>query len=93
MSGLQTVLGSTHVVESLLFSMFSSSLSFDFDLILGSFLTFWVLNGVFGGRGVVQKNVLGSTHVVQQLLSDKVISILTFDLWLNFGVVFDILGR
>ena len=39
--GSKTVLGSTHVVEQLLFSMFSSILTFDFDLIFGSFLTFW----------------------------------------------------
>ena len=35
--GLKTVLVYTHVVEQLLFSMFSSSTTFDFDLILGSF--------------------------------------------------------
>ena len=29
---LTTVLGSTHVVEKLLFSMFPSTLAFDFDL-------------------------------------------------------------
>ena len=32
-------MGSTHVVEQLLFPMFSSSVTFDFDFILGSFLT------------------------------------------------------
>ena len=31
--GLKTVLGSTYVVEQLSFSMFSSILTFDFDLI------------------------------------------------------------
>ena len=34
--GPKTVFGSTHVVERLLFLMFSSILTFDFDLILGS---------------------------------------------------------
>ena len=33
----RTVLGSTHVVEQLLFSIVPSILTFDFDLILGSF--------------------------------------------------------
>ena len=38
--GSNTVLGSTHVVEKLSFSMFSSILIFDFDLILVPFLAF-----------------------------------------------------
>ena len=46
-----TVLGTTHVVEQLLFSIVSSILTFDFDLILGSFLTFWGPNGLFLGLG------------------------------------------
>ena len=37
---MTNVLGSTHVVEQLSFSMFPSTLAFDFDLMLGSFLTF-----------------------------------------------------
>ena len=50
----ETILGSTHVVEQLLFSivpfsMFSSILTFDFNLILGSFFTFWGQNGLFLG--------------------------------------------
>ena len=45
--GLTTVLGSTHVVEQLSFSMFPSTLAFDFDLMLGSFFTFWIPNGLF----------------------------------------------
>ena len=49
--GSITVLGSTHVVEQLSFSMFLSILTFDFDLILGSFLTFWGPNGLFLGLG------------------------------------------
>ena len=47
--GSTTVLGSTLVVEQLSFSMFSSILIYDFYLILGSFLTFWVPNGLFLG--------------------------------------------
>ena len=43
------VLGSTHVVEQLSFSMFPSILTFDFDLILGSFLIFGGPNGLFLG--------------------------------------------
>ena len=45
------VLGSTHVVEQLQFFMFLSILTFDFDLILGSFLAFWGPNGLFLGLG------------------------------------------
>ena len=40
----KNVLGSTHVVEQLLVSTFPSILTFDFDLILGSFLTFRFLD-------------------------------------------------
>ena len=41
--------GSTHVVEQLLFFIFSSVLTFDFDLLLRSFFTFWDHNGLFWG--------------------------------------------
>ena len=34
---VQIVLGSTHIVQQLLFSLFPSILTFDFDLILGLF--------------------------------------------------------
>ena len=44
-------LGSTHVVEQLSFSMFSSILIFEFYLILGSFFSFWGPNGLFLGLG------------------------------------------
>ena len=40
--GSKTVLGSIHVVKQLSFSMFLSILTCEFDLILGSFLTFLV---------------------------------------------------
>ena len=44
-----SVLESIHVVEQLLFCRFPSILIFDFDLILGSFLTFWGPNELFLG--------------------------------------------
>ena len=47
--------------------MFASILTFDFDLILGSFLTFWSPNGLFLGFGLCPKAVLGCTHLVVQL--------------------------
>ena len=49
--GSNTVLGSTHVVEQLSFSMFSSILIFDFYLILGYFFSFGGPNGLFLGLG------------------------------------------
>ena len=49
-------MGSTHVVEQLSFYMFPAILTFDFDLILWSFLIFWGPNGlVFGDLGGVRK--------------------------------------
>ena len=45
---MTSVLGSTHVVEQLSFSMFPLTLAFDFDLMLGSFLTFLALWVIFG---------------------------------------------
>ena len=39
--GSITVLGSTHLVEQLLFSIVPPILTFDFELSLGSFLPFW----------------------------------------------------
>ena len=44
-----TVLGYTHIVEQLSFSMFLSILTFDLDLFLGSFLTLLGPNGLFLG--------------------------------------------
>ena len=38
--GSTTVLGSAHIVEQLSFAMFLSILTFEFDLILGSFFYF-----------------------------------------------------
>ena len=54
----ENYLGSTHVVEEILLSMFPSILTFDFYLILGSFSTFWALMGYFWGWGRVQKMFL-----------------------------------
>ena len=48
MKGSNTVLGSTHVVEQLLFSMLSSFLIFDFYLILGYFFLIWGVVVVVG---------------------------------------------
>ena len=53
------VLGSTHVVEQLSFSLFLSILKFTFDLIFGSFFTFWGPNGQFLGLGKGSYTVLG----------------------------------
>ena len=65
--GSNTVFGSTHVVEQLSSSLYFSILTFSFDLILGSFLTFWGPHGLFLGFGKGSNTVLGSTHVVEQL--------------------------
>ena len=65
---VQIVLGSTHIVQQLLFSLFPSILMFDFDFILGLFLTFFGPNGLFLGSMWGSKTVLGSTHIVEQLL-------------------------
>ena len=78
-------MGCTHVVKQLLFSMFSFILTFNFDLIFGSFLTFWGPNGQFLGLGKGPKTGLGSTHVVKQLSFSLFLSILTFDFDSIFG--------
>ena len=61
----KNVLGSTHVVEKLLFSMFSSILTLDLHLILGSFWTSWDPNGLILGSGWSSNAVLWSTYVSQ----------------------------
>ena len=43
---MQETAVSIHVVEQLLFPIVPLILTFDFDLILGSFLTFWGPNGL-----------------------------------------------
>ena len=76
---MKTVLGSTYVVEQLSFSMFPSILTFDFDLILGSFFTLLGPNVLFLGSGIGSKDFLGSTHVDKQLSFSMFPSILTFN--------------
>ena len=44
-----TVLGFTHIAKQLLFSILPVIMTFEFDLFLGSFLTFWGPNGLFLG--------------------------------------------
>ena len=72
--------------------MFLSILTFDFDLILGSFLTFWGPNGLFLGLGKGSHTVLGSTRVVEQLSFSMFISIQNFDFDLISGAILDFLG-
>ena len=60
-------------------------MTFDFDLILGSFLTFWGPDRLFLGSGKGSKTVLRCTHVVEQLSFYMLPSILTFDLDLILG--------
>ena len=60
----EIVLGSTHIVNKLLFSIFPSILTFDFDLIL----TFWGPKGLLLGSIWGSKTVSRSTHVLEQLL-------------------------
>ena len=60
-------MGSTHIMQQLLFSLFPLILMFDFDLILGLFLTCLVPNGLLLGSMWDSKTVFGSTHVVEQL--------------------------
>ena len=59
--------------------MFLSIPTFEFDLILGSFFTFWGPNGLFFGLEQGSKTVCGSTHVVEQLSFSMFPSILTYD--------------
>ena len=74
---MTTNLESTYVVQQLSFSMFPSTLAFDFYLMLGSFLTFWALMG--------STTVLVFTHVVEQLSFSIFPSTLAFDFDLMSG--------
>ena len=76
-------MGSTHIVEQLSFSMFPSILIFYFDLILGSFLSFWGPNGFVLGIGVEFENCFGVYSCI----------CLTFILYVlaNFGIGFYII--
>ena len=73
-SRVQKLVWGLHGLEQLLFSMFSSILTFDFDLILGSLLTFFGLNGLFRGP----KTDFWFIHVAEQLLFSIVTLILIF---------------
>ena len=64
---VQIVLGTTHIEQQLLFSLFPYIPIFDFDLILGLFLTFLGPNDLFLGSMWGTKTVLNSIHVVEQL--------------------------
>ena len=60
-------------------------MTFDFDLIFGSFLTFWGPNGLFLGLGNGSNTILGSTYVVEQLSFSTFPSFLTFEFDLILG--------
>ena len=88
---MTTVVGSTHLLEQLSFSMFPSTLAFDFDLMLGSFLTFWAQMGYFWGWGRVRKLFCG---LLMLLFNSHFVYFRQF--WylflLNFGVIFTFWG-
>ena len=89
---VQIVLRSTHVVQQLLFSVFLSILTLDFDSILRSFYTFWGSNGLFLWLGKGPNSILGFTHVVEQLSFSMSLSILTFEFDLILGSFFTFWG-
>ena len=60
-------------------------LTFNFDLIFGSYLTFWGPNRLVLWFGQGWKTVLGSTHLVEQFSFSMLPSNLTFDFDLIFG--------
>ena len=78
-------MGCNYVVEQLSSSLFFSILTFYFDLVLGSFFTFWGPNELFLVLGKGSNTVLGSTHVVEQLSFSMFSSISIFDFDLIFG--------
>ena len=57
--------------------MFSSILTFDFGLILGSLFTFLGPNWLIMGSGYGSKTISGSNHIVEQLSFSMVPPILT----------------
>ena len=77
-------MGSLHVIDQLLFSMFSSIVTLDFHLILGSFLTFLGPNGLILESGYDSKALFVSTYVVDKLKFSMIPSILTFEFDLIF---------
>ena len=72
--------------------MFPSILTFDFDLMLVSFLAFWGPNGLFLGLGSSSKAIFGSTHIVEHLSFSMFLSILTFEFDLILGSFFTFWG-
>ena len=85
MWGSKTVLGSTHVVEQLLFFYVSFNSDIWFWLKFLGFFTFWGPNGLFLGSMWGLKTVLGSTNVVEQLSFSMIPWILTFEFDLIWG--------
>ena len=67
-------MGSNHVVEQLLFSMIPSILTFEFDLFLGSFLTFLGPNRLYLCLGLGSKTVFGSTHVSEHFFKRRLVA-------------------
>ena len=90
--GSKTVLGCNYVVEQLSSSLYFLILTFYFDLILGSFFTFWGPNELFLGLGKGSNTVLGSTHVLEQLSFSMFPSILLFDFDLILGLFLSFWG-
>ena len=72
--------------------MYPSILTFDFDLILGSFLTFLGPNGLFFGLEYGWKTSLGSTYVFGQLSFSMFSLTLTFYFDLILGMFLTFLG-
>ena len=81
---LDNFFGSTNIVAQLSFSMLSSIVTFEFDLVLGLFLTFWGFFVVEFGS----KTISRCTRVVKHLLFSKFSSIPTFDFDLILGSFF-----
>ena len=82
-----SVLEFTHIAKQLLFSMLPVILTFEFDLILGSFFTFLGSNWPFLGLEKGSKTCFWSTNMDKQLLSLRLPSIL-FDLILGSFLAF-----
>ena len=71
--------------------MFSSIITFDFDLILGSLFTFWGPTGLYLGSGQGSKPIFGSNHA-EQFLFSLVPPILTFDFDTILGSFLALMG-
>ena len=73
-------------MQQLLFSLSPSILMFDFDLILGLFLTLLGSTGLFLGSMWGSKTVLRSTPVVEQFSFCMFSPIQIFDFYLILGL-------